>query len=379
MCAIRRRFPVQIGSSRRVSVRLGRVFAFAVLPAFGACAAANTPAHVLPHMEGDASLEADDATLQPPDGGVPDPDASNSKSHDANLHATSAKANVIPPAIEELEYACGLLLSCGSIALPPSVVPPDFGECVHKLGNELSSATAINYSLSVRECALGSASCSKLSACLLRGVKPSACKGRATGDKVVGLCDVSGQAVTCYRERVLLVRDCPRGGEECAVRQGDATCTFGACTTQDTTPHCTPSQTRLVRCERGKLVGIDCGLFGLSCAETTKGAACTTKATCEGNARRCENGTAVVCHDGHEVRVDCDAAGLDCEPSAANAERVGECFVSPSRDACDSSSKTTCDGSTISACVHGKKTAFSCKAINLSRCEHSANGIRCAI
>ncbi len=306
-------------------------------------------------------------------------DAQNDASQVANPQSPPPKANVVPPALEEIQYACGLLLSCGSLALPPSVFPTDFGECVRTLGNDLSSAAAINYSLSIRECALGSSSCSKLSACLLRGVKGSACKGRATGDKVVGLCDVSGQAVTCYRERVLLVRDCPRGGEECAVRQGDATCTFGTCSEQETVPHCTPSQTRLVRCDHGKLIGVDCGLFGLACAETTKGAACTTKATCEGSARRCDNGTAVVCRDGHEVRVDCAAANLDCEPSSPHAERVGECFVHPAGNSCDSSGKTTCDGSTISACIRGKKTTFACKAINMSRCEHSGSGIRCAL
>jgi hypothetical protein len=83
---------------------------------------------------------------------------------EASAPAVNAKPDVTPPAVEELQYACGLLLSCGALALPPSVVPPDFGECVRKLGSDLSSASAITYSLSIRECALASSSCSKLSA-----------------------------------------------------------------------------------------------------------------------------------------------------------------------------------------------------------------------
>ncbi len=350
------------------------------VPVVYACAGANTqpplvpPPPVVGELD-DAAVDA--AEAERIDAGAPE----------ASAPAPDVKPDVTPPAVEELQYACGLLLSCGSLALPPNVVPADFGECVRKLGNDLSSATAISYSLSIRECALAASSCSKLSACLLHGVKPTVCKGRATGatgdDKVAGLCDVSGKAVTCYRERVLLVRDCPRGGEECAVRQGDASCTFGACTNEAATPHCTPSQTRVVRCDQGKLVGRDCSLFGLTCAETPKGAACTTSATCEGTSRRCENGVAVVCHDGHEVRVDCEAAGLDCEAKPTRAlissvEKVGECFSRQVNDPCDGATKTSCDGSTITSCVRGKKTTFACKAINLSRCEHSATGVRCA-
>ena len=93
---------------------------------------------------------------------------------------------------------------------------------------EMSSPTAVGFSLTMRECGLQSNSCAALRACALRGANPDACAGRGK-QGVVGFCDVDGRALTCWHEQMLAVRDCPRGGEQCIVVDGQATCTLGPC------------------------------------------------------------------------------------------------------------------------------------------------------
>jgi len=86
----------------------------------------------------------------------------------------------------------------------------------------------------------------------------------------------------------------------------------------------------------------------------------------------------VACYAGHEVRVDCGAAGLDCAP-APGALAIGAC-VSPASAAvaCDSQAAARCDGATIRYCNLGKSRSYPCKALGFSRCGAvAAGGVRC--
>ncbi len=301
----------------------------------------------------------------------------------SSIAARAQKSEVAPPELGQVERMCALLTSCDDLPIPPSLVPEDFAGCVKKMTEELSSPTAISFSLTLRECGLQSESCSSLRACAMHGAAPGACAGRGK-QAVVGFCDVDGRALTCWHEQMLAVRDCPRGGEQCLVVGGQATCTLGACPAtiaEGDKPRCSGSGTHLLHCEKGKLASLDCAAFGLKCAAGADGAAgCATAGPpCPAGAARCEGSVSVGCVYGHEVRVDCAAGGLGCSNAPGAGAAVGACVAAPpAGGACDPNEKAQCEDGAIRYCAAGRPRSYSCKAVGFGRCDASKGVIRCA-
>jgi len=294
--------------------------------------------------------------------------------------AHAQRGEVIPPDLGDVEHMCALLTGCEKLPIPPSLIPSDFPACVAKMAEEMTSPTAVNFSLMMRECGLQSNSCSGLRACVLRGASPDACSGRGK-QGVVGFCDVDGRALTCWHEQVLAVRDCPRGGEQCLVVDGQATCTLGACPAgmqEGDKPRCSASGTHTLRCEKGKVASLDCMAFGLKCTASADGAAaCATGGPpCASTARRCDGAVAVGCVNGHEVRVDCASAGLVCATSDAGTP-VGACAEPVPSAACDPRAKAKCSGASIDYCFAGRSRSYFCKALGFGRCDGGPGGARC--
>ena len=265
-------------------------------------------------------------------------------------------------------------LRCTSLPLPASLVPRDFAACVKRISEELSSPAAVTFSLTLRECGLRASSCGALRTCALRGARADVCTGRGKNGSV-DMCDGDGRAITCKDERVTLVRDCPRGGEQCVVRDGQAQCALGSCE-KDYAPTCSASGTRVLECKKGKLLSLDCNAFALRC--TTSGGqphCATTGASCTDGSTRCDGGVAVDCHHGHEVRVDCAQGGLACGGSGAT---IGACTSAASAsDACDPATAPRCDGATLKWCAWGKSRSYLCKSKGLSKCVAEDKGSRC--
>ncbi len=311
--------------------------------------------------------------------------ATGSASGDAGPNSSSAasglRSQVVPPDIGAVERMCALLTSCDKLPIPRSLVPDDFASCVKKMSDEMSAATAINFSLTLRECGLQSDSCAGLRACALRGASAESCNGRGK-QGFVGFCDDAGRALTCWHDQTLAVRDCPRGGEQCIVVGGEATCTLGPCggVAEGDKPRCSASGTHLLHCEKGKLASLNCAAFGLKCSVAADGAAgCSTSGpACAPGAARCDADVAVGCFNGHEVRVDCGAAGLSCSQSASAGTPVGACVASPlPSGTCDAGEKPRCDDANIKYCAAGRPRSYSCKAVGFGRCDSSREGIRC--
>jgi hypothetical protein len=294
----------------------------------------------------------------------------------------ASRGEVEPPDLDDVEHMCALLTSCDKIPIPSGFIPQDFPACVKKFTEELSSPSAVSFSLTIRECGLQSNSCAALRACALHGANPDECQGRGHAG-VVGYCDNDGRALSCWHDQILAVRDCGRGGENCYV-SGDAKCILGPCSgnfKDGDKPQCSASGTRKLQCEKGKLVSLDCAAFGLKCATAADGtAACATQgAACTGTAKRCDGATSVGCFNGHEVRVDCAAAGLTCAPSAGSTP-VGACVSSPPPSgACDPTAPPKCDGGNIKYCYAGKPRSYFCKALGFNKCDASGKGVRCAM
>ena len=278
---------------------------------------------------------------------------------------------------------CALLTSCEKLPIPPSLIPDDFASCVKKMSDEMTSPAAINFSLTMRECGLQSSTCNGLRACAMRGANVEACSGRGK-QGVVSFCDVDGRALTCWHDQMLSVRDCPRGGEQCLVVGGQATCTLGPCPAgigEGDKPRCSASATHLLHCEKGKLASLDCAAFGLKCSVATDGtAACaTTGPACTAGPNHCDGSVAVGCLNGHEVRVDCAAAGLACNQMPATGTPIGACVaLPPPSGACDPSDRSRCEDANIKYCSGGKPRTYSCKAVGFGRCENAKNGVHCA-
>jgi hypothetical protein len=291
------------------------------------------------------------------------------------------RGEVAPPDLDDVEHMCALLTSCDRLPIPPQLVPQDFASCVKKMSEEMTSASAVNFSLTMRECGLQASSCASLRQCALRGANPDSCNGRGK-QSVVGYCDVDGRALSCWHEGILAVRDCPRGGEQCIVQEGQAKCTLGPCPDaikEGQPPRCSASGTHILHCEKGKLASLDCAAFGLRCGTAADGSAgCTTQtAACTDGTKRCDGNVAVGCYNGHEVRIDCAAAKLACNPSAG-ATAVGACVApAPGAGACDPTSAPKCDGANIKYCFAGKPRAYFCKALGFNRCDNGKNGVRC--
>jgi hypothetical protein len=304
---------------------------------------------------------------------------------------------VVPPVVEDVEHMCALLTSCDSLPIPPNLIPSDFASCVRQMASDMTSASAVAFSLMLRECGLASNSCGELRTCALRGAKADTCTGRGR-QTTAGFCDIDGRAISCFHDHIQAVRDCPRGGEQCAVRQGEALCTLGACPPEikeGAPPVCSASGTRILRCEHGQLASLDCTAFGLVCGSgaAATGPACVPPtAACAPALKRCDGNASVSCYAGHEVRVDCGAAGLECAPpsppppnlapalaAVVTTSPVGACFASaPASGACDPQSAARCDGATIRYCNLGKPRSYLCKSLGFSRCGAApGGGARC--
>jgi len=301
--------------------------------------------------------------------------------------AHAQRGEVVPPDLDDVEHMCALLTTCPNLPIPPSMIPADFQSCVKKFTDEFASPAAINSSLMMRECGLQSNSCASLRSCALRGASTDVCQGRGGGRGMpVGFCDVDGRAITCWNNGVLQVRDCTRGGEQCVVANGNATCALGPCPSNikpGDPPQCSASGTHKLQCDKitGKLVSLDCAAFGLHCAVDPAGTAgCTTSGnTCSGTAKHCDGTTAVGCFNGHEVRVDCAAAGMTCSP-APGTTPVGACVSAPPPvGGCDPSEKARCDGANIKYCFAGKQRSYFCKALGFNKCDGGKSGVHCAM
>lgn len=299
------------------------------------------------------------------------PDAASGSTFVANAR----KGVVVPPDLDDVEHMCALLTGCDRLPLPQGMIPRDFVACVRQMSDEMASPAAVQFSLTLRECGLGASSCTELRACALRGARADACAGRGRQGPV-SHCDADGRAITCDKEQVQAVRDCPRGGEQCAIKDGQAVCTLGTCET-DTPRACSASGTKILQCDKGKLLSLDCGALGLRCETTADGPGCaTTSAACSGAAKKCDGNAAVTCHNGHEVRVECASGGLVCGGGSASVA-VGACATSAA-STCDPAAGARCDGAILKYCAAGRPRGYFCKSLGLARCVADARGARCA-
>jgi hypothetical protein len=295
------------------------------------------------------------------------------------IHAL--RGEYVPPDVDEVEHMCALLTGCGSLPIPPNLIPTDFPSCVRRFTEEMTGVGGIAFSLTMRECGLQASSCSALRSCALRGASPDACFGRGK-QGLVGFCDVDGRALTCWQGQIVAVRDCPRGKEQCLVRDAQATCTLGPCgdVKEGDRPRCSGSGTHLLHCEKGKLASLDCAAFGLKCMTGADGASeCATQGpVCSGAARRCEGKTSIGCFNGREVRVDCGAANLECAPGTGGTP-VGACVSpAPATGGCDPDETPRCDGATLKYCLAGKPRSYLCRETGFGRCASSPGGPHCA-
>ncbi len=343
--------------NRRLGLHLGRVF-IAFLPVF-AVAAAQAP-------------EASGA-----------PTGASSAVPVSSVSPDATTTTVTPPLVDDVEQMCALLSSCDGLPIPSSLLPHDFAGCVKAMQNDMTSPAAVNFSLTLRECGLRANSCNMLRTCALRGAKSDVCVGRGKTSPA-GYCDSDGRAVSCFHEKVLAVRDCPRGGEQCAVREGESLCTLGACPAdvkEGAPAQCSASGKRILKCEKGRLSSLDCAAFGLKCGTQPDGTpGCTTQGkACVQGSKRCDGNVAVGCFNGHETRVDCSAAGLTCN-GAPGATAIGACYAPvPDSGKCDASAAPSCNGATISYCADGKSRSYFCKAMGFNKCVKDTHGVRCAL
>lgn len=333
---------------------------------------------VLPAMLSAVALSAVVLARAPDAEGAPSPAAPAASTATASPDTTT----VTPPVIDDVEQMCALLTSCDGLPLPPQFLPHDFAGCVKQMHADMTAPSAVNFSLTLRECGLRANSCSALRTCAMRGAKVDTCVGRGKTSSA-GFCDSDGRAISCFHEKVAAVRDCPRGGEQCAVREGEALCTLGACPAdvkEGAPATCSASGKRILRCEKGRLASLDCAAFGLRCAvqaDGTPGCATQGKA-CAPGSKRCEGNVAVGCFNGHETRVDCSASNLQCN-ATPGATQVGACYApAPDSGKCDGSSGPSCNGATITYCSDGKSRSYFCKAMGFSKCVKDAKGVRCA-
>jgi hypothetical protein len=287
---------------------------------------------------------------------------------------------VTPPDIEDVEHMCALLTSCPNLPLPPEALPSSVPGCVQSAMSVLTSPDALKFPLVIRECGLRSNSCNELRTCALRGVAPDICKGHGKNGRA-GQCDDDGRAINCSHEKVVGVRDCTRGGEQCIVREGQAACVLGPCTSENkegSPPSCSASGTRVLQCEHGKLSSLDCAVLGLKCTMSDGKPGCSTPtATCSGTSKHCDGNVSVGCMHGHEVRVDCGASGLTCN-ATPGAIPVGACVAQPPEsDKCDPKDPPKCDGATIKYCFAGKKRSYFCKSLGFNGCVKDGSSVHC--
>jgi hypothetical protein len=128
------------------------------------------------------------------------------------------------------------------------------------------------------------------------------------------------------------------------------------------------------------MVSLDCTAFGLACGAGPSGPSCVPRTpACAAGSKRCEGNESVSCYAGHEVRVECGAAGLEC-PASPGAATLGACMSpAPTTGACDSQAAARCDGANIKYCNLGKPRSYLCKSLGFSRCGAAGpgGGVRC--
>lgn len=313
-----------------------------------------------------------DSTAAPAASSSPSPPASSTT---AVLQA-AATGQVVPPRLEQVELMCALLLGCHDV---PMFLPTrDFGQCVRHYWAQLASPEAVLSSLNVRECGLHATSCDQLARCALRGASPAACEGRGIGATTpVGRCDLEGRALSCLDGKVVSVRDCPRGGTLCAVREGVADCVAGPCNVDagaSATPVCSGDGKSIMQCAQGRWTSVNCAALGLRCvldSRSEPSCAPHRAASCSAKAARCDGSTAVTCLRGREYRVACDQAGLACGVGASAIRAVGSCAKAAKRppECHPSQSASFCDGDNVVYCVAGERRTYSCKSFfGLTRC-----------
>jgi hypothetical protein len=293
----------------------------------------------------------------------------------------ASQGQVTPPDIEDVEHMCALLTSCDKLPFPPSSLPTSVPSCVSAFMKELTSPDAVKFSLTIRECGLRANSCTELRACALRGAEPAACAGRGK-DRPVGICDLDGRAINCWHEAISGVRDCPRGGEQCIIRNGQPDCSLGPCTDENKeggSPTCSGNGQRVLQCDHGKLRSLDCAAFGLKCTMDGGKAGCAPPtAACAQSGTRCEGNVAVGCEHGHEVKIDCGASGLTCSGNAGPTA-LGSCVSSApaAGEKCDPKDPPKCEGATIRYCLAGRKRSYFCKSLGFNRCLKEGQTVHC--
>ncbi len=318
-----------------------------------------------------------------PDAG---PAASATPAPDATANAAAAPpVSVKPVALADVDLMCALMIGCPDTPVP--VPTRDHGACVREIMSTLASPGALKFSLTVRECGLRAASCQQFRECALRGADPHKCEGRGMNTPApVGFCDLDGRAVRCWHGKVYSVRDCPRGSESCAIRDGDANCTLGNCAEDGgaAQPTCSADGQRILQCVTGKIESLSCSAFGLGCETLPDGKpACvaTSSPKCSGAAKRCDGTNYVECVQGHEVRVECGAQGMSCAASASKGPlTIGSCVAAePQKNKCDLATfNTRCDGpGSLQYCAMGAVQKVFCKALGLTRCVQEGRTAHC--
>jgi hypothetical protein len=307
----------------------------------------------------------------------------------ASIYLTKAgSGSVLPPSIEDAEAFCALVLACRDVPMYPPA--PDFAGCVRSLMESLSTPNALNTSVAIRECGLSATSCKNLRQCALKGADPKICDGVGEGDSPVGKCDMDSRAVTCWRGKVLGVRNCGLADELCTVKDGKADCVLAGPCPPNAKADWTCAGSRMVKCQAGKFVSIDCKVLNLTCnnftdpkGNATVGCAPPVGATCKGENVTCNGTTATGCANGKEVKVACGEAGLTCaDPKNATDRTVGACELPAAKDpkqACDPKKfSPKCDGPKLVYCAAGTIREFPCKAIGANKCvSDKGTGPRC--
>ena len=284
---------------------------------------------------------------------------------------------VLPPSVDDAEAFCALALGCKDVPL----VPPaqDFPGCVRALLDQLSSPAALNASVAIRECGLNATSCSRLRQCALKGAAPNICEGVALESKEpIGKCDLEARAVTCWRGKVLGVRNCGLADELCVVKEGRAECALPGPCPPGAKAEWTCAGTRMVKCQESRFLSVDCRVLNLACTDSVDttgrhqvGCAPSMAPTCKDSKIACKEANAVGCVLGKTVSVECGDQGMTCaDPSKAPGYRTaGACEMPQGQPACDPSTfPAKCDGSSIRYCSFGTVRSYPCKSTGATRC-----------
>ncbi len=301
----------------------------------------------------------------------------------------AGSGSVLPPSIDDAEAFCALVLACRDVPMFPPAA--DFTNCVKNLMDSLSVPSATNSSLAIRECGLSATSCKQLRACALKGADAKMCEGVAmTSDTPIGKCDIDARAVTCWKGKVLGVRNCGLADELCVVKNGKADCALASACPANLKDEWSCAGTRMVKCQDGKFVSIDCKVLNLTCNPYTDdkgakvvGCAPPVGAACKGDKYTCNGNTAVGCSNGKEVKVTCGASGMTCaDPAKTDDRTVGACELPAPADpkkVCDPKKfASKCTGSNIEYCVGGTIRSYPCKSIGASKCvDEKGTGPRC--